>query len=320
MNWPKISIVTPSYNQGKYIEQTILSVINQNYPNLEYIVIDGGSTDETISIIRKYEKFISYWVSEKDDGQSHAINKGLEKCTGDIFNWLNSDDWYEPDALYIVAKEFMKDDSVLFVSGYENHVFENGEKVVHNGTYLNDDLLETIERCELTQPSTFFKLSSIRKIGGVSNQLHYIMDGEMWVRLMLIYGQKGFIKLDKVLVNFRLHENSKTVSNLIVNNFRFERAGIITSLLEFVGLPNHFKEFYIKHTYHSLENLVLENNWMCNNEITTKKKIKIYFIKKYISLQFSLNRKVDASIGIKELIKNHQYDLFLLKALCKLLF
>jgi glycosyltransferase involved in cell wall biosynthesis len=90
---PKISILTPSYNQGQYIEQTIQSILSQNYPNLEYIVIDGGSTDNTVEILKKYDQHITYWVSEKDRGQSHAINKGIEKCTGVLFNWLNSDDY-----------------------------------------------------------------------------------------------------------------------------------------------------------------------------------------------------------------------------------
>jgi glycosyltransferase involved in cell wall biosynthesis len=103
---PKISIVTPSFNQGRFIEKTILSVIEQDYPNLEYIIIDGGSTDESVEIIKKYEKHLAYWVSEPDRGQSHAINKGFERATGEIFGWLNSDDWYHPGALKALAEAF----------------------------------------------------------------------------------------------------------------------------------------------------------------------------------------------------------------------
>lgn len=99
VEYPKITLVTPSFNQGEFIEETIRSVLLQNYPNLEYIIIDGGSTDDTVAIIKKYEKYISYWISEKDKGQSEAINKGLKIATGEIFNWLNSDDYYAPGTL-----------------------------------------------------------------------------------------------------------------------------------------------------------------------------------------------------------------------------
>src|ERR1700741_2339226 len=104
---PKISIITPSYNQGKYIEQTILSVIEQGYPDYELIIIDGGSTDDTIEVIKKYESKIAYWISEKDNGQADAINKGLAKATGEIFNWINSDDILEKDALQIIGEYFL---------------------------------------------------------------------------------------------------------------------------------------------------------------------------------------------------------------------
>ena len=110
-----ISIVTPTYNQGQYIEQTIQSVLNQNYPNLEYIIIDGGSTDNTVEIIKKYEKHLKFWVSEKDNGQANAINKGLQYCTGEIFNWLNSDDYLEPGALLNIANAFSS--NVQMVAG-----------------------------------------------------------------------------------------------------------------------------------------------------------------------------------------------------------
>src|SRR6185295_10169303 len=107
MSLPRISIVTPSYNQGQYLEQTIRSVLTQDYPNLEYIIIDGGSTDDSVQIIRKYESRISSWVSEPDSGQSEALEKGFALATGEIAAWINSDDFYEKDALYKVARAYM---------------------------------------------------------------------------------------------------------------------------------------------------------------------------------------------------------------------
>ena len=125
----KISIITPSYNQGNYLEQTIDSVLSQNYQNLEYIIIDGGSTDNSVEIIKKHQKHLHYWVSEKDSGQSEAINKGLKIAGGEIINWLNSDDYYTANALKTVAEHF-EDESVLVVSG-RSDIWKN-EKILFN--------------------------------------------------------------------------------------------------------------------------------------------------------------------------------------------
>jgi glycosyltransferase involved in cell wall biosynthesis len=318
--YPKISIVTPSYNQGKFIEQTILSVINQNYPNLEYIIIDGGSTDDTIDVIKKYESRITYWVSEPDSGQSHAINKGLEKCTGEIFNWLNSDDWYNPGALFEVANAFINNKSAQFVSGYENLIELNGMANLHTGTFLKPSIEETIELCEVAQPSTFFKLDAIRKVNGVSEDLHYIMDGEMWIKLLMLYGQGHFIKLGKVLVNFRLHSNSKTVSNAVVNNFWLERSNIILDLQRSIGLPEKIKHFFQETVYQSPKLMKLERKWEFNDEFISPRKLRIFFIKKYMLKQFLANNRKEATWSVKQLILNRSFDLVLLKSIVKLCF
>lgn len=238
-NWPKISIVTPSYNQGEYIEETILSVINQNYPNLEYIIIDGGSTDNTIDIIKKYEKHITYWVSEPDRGQSHAINKGLEKCTGDVFNWLNSDDYYEPEALFKVGEAFTNSDTYV-LAGRERRINEQGQEVgISRGTTIMSDLSETIGKCHIDQPSTFFRLSTLKPLLPLDDTFHYLMDGEMWLRYLLYWGQDQVEKTDTVLVNFRLHESSKTVSSY--RKFQIDKNTFENNLVENFAIEESIK-------------------------------------------------------------------------------
>src|SRR5665647_1802387 len=159
MNYPKISIVTPSFNQGRYIEQTIQSVINQNYPNLEYIIIDGGSTDDTIEVIKKYEKHISFWISEPDKGQADAINKGFAKCTGDIFNWINSDDYYEPETFKKLSNLFTTHKAVNVVCGKEWAFNDENftERTLHPGSIIKETVFETIQIGIIDQPCTFFR-------------------------------------------------------------------------------------------------------------------------------------------------------------------
>lgn len=317
-NWPKISIVTPSLNQGGFIEETIRSILLQNYPNLEYIIIDGGSTDESISIIKKYEQWITYWVSEKDNGQSNAINKGISKCTGKIFNWLNSDDVYTAEALADVGKAFMNNAS-LAVSGNENHFGDGMEPYNYYGTSLKPTIAETIEFCEISQPSTFIALAAVKKVGGVSEDLHCIMDGEMWIKILLLYGQNSFVKLNKVLVNFRFHKTSKTVINFQDNSFLKERSSIIASLQHFTRVPVEIIEFYNDHVYGKTKVVDLERSWTFNNKIISPRELRLYFIKKYVMKQFINRNFTTAYNGIKELILNKAFDFYLLKACIKLL-
>ncbi len=206
IDYPKISIVTPSYNQGQFIEETIRSILLQNYPNLEYIIIDGGSNDETAEVIMKYEKWITYWVSEKDNGQSHAINKGLTKCTGKVFNWLNSDDYFTPNALEVVGANFFNSGCYSLIG----HVKDFPKPLVYR-TRLRS-LEETIAYANLVQPGTFFDLETIKELGGVHEDCNYMMDAEMWLKFLFTYGIEKVKKVDDILVNFRFHADSKTVS------------------------------------------------------------------------------------------------------------
>jgi glycosyltransferase involved in cell wall biosynthesis len=206
---PRISIVTPSFNQGQFIEETICSVLDQNYGNLEYIIIDGGSSDETVQVIKKYEKFLKYWVSEGDQGQSHAINKGLLHCTGEIFNWLNSDDLLAPDALSAIAERFV-DPEIDIVSGKEIH-FDGSSEKLREGTILYPDLAQNLLNGVIYQPSTFWRFSALKPLLPVNETLHYLMDTQLWVNYIMNNGISKVKKIDKVLAKFRLHKDSKTV-------------------------------------------------------------------------------------------------------------
>lgn len=218
----KISIITPSYNQGQFLEQTIDSVLSQNYPNLEYIIIDGGSSDNSIEIIKKYEKHLTYWVSEKDNGQSHAINKGYAKATGEIINWLNSDDYYEKDSLCKVSQVF-ENSEVKVVCG-RSRVFDDSSKTESYSTgtdIYKNNLAKTIAWARIDQPETFFRRSSLNTQYLVNERLHYIMDRDLWIRYLISNGLSGIQTIPDILVNFRLHSSSKSISQ--IENFGIER-------------------------------------------------------------------------------------------------
>lgn len=213
MNLPKISLITPSFNQAAYLEQTIQSVLEQQYPHLEYIIMDGGSTDGSLDIIRKYEKHLAYWISEKDSGQSEAINKGLQRATGEIVNWLNSDDYLEPNALWKIGKVF-QNPQVNVVCG-NTRLFRHSNETVSfsNGTDVYPgNLAKTIGWARIDQPATFFRRTAVEEMGFLNEQLHYLMDREWWMRYLFGFGLDGIVKIPEVLVNFRLHDQSKTVS------------------------------------------------------------------------------------------------------------
>jgi glycosyltransferase involved in cell wall biosynthesis len=230
IHWPRISIVTPSFRQGHYIEETIRSVLLQGYPNLEYRVFDGGSTDDTVAILQKYEPFLTSWVSEPDKGQSDAINKGLAQATGDVFNWLNSDDFYTPGTLQRVA-QLMAQPGVTCVSG-QSRVFRGTiDHTLHlypGVTSYPDNLARTIAKLNIGQPETFFALSAVRAMGPLSPQLHFCMDAEWWLKYLLLFGNNQVKKTEDVFVNFRLHDDSKTVS--LARSFYADRAALFYDL------------------------------------------------------------------------------------------
>ena len=242
MNFPKISIVTPSFNQGKYIEQTILSVLDQHYPNLEYIIIDGGSNDDTVEILKKYKDQITYWISEPDKGQTHAINKGFEKCTGDIFNWINSDDYYEPGTFDKLANLFTEHPQVDVVCGREwsfNDVRPEA-KTMNAGSIIKQNVYETIRVGVIDQPCTFFKMKRIESFFPLNESLHYVMDRQLWLSYLLEYGQAHILQTDQIFTWFRLHAQSKSIEQ--AHHFEAEADLLSQSLFRQLIAPAILKE------------------------------------------------------------------------------
>jgi len=211
LTWLKISIVTPSLNQAQFLERTILSILNQNYPNLEYIIIDGGSTDRSVEIIKKYEKYLTYWVSEPDKGQANAINKGFQKSTGEILAWLCSDDVYLP-------KSLMKISSVCTKTGAD---------LVYGNTYLINEIDKIIGEhrnvryskffpkaaiingiFSISQPSMFWRRELFINVGGVNEKLCNVLDNDLIIKFLLtnpkVVNTKDFISCE------RLHAARKT--------------------------------------------------------------------------------------------------------------
>jgi len=216
----KLSIVTPSFNQGHFLEETIQSVLNQRYQNLEYIVIDGGSTDRSVDIIRRYEKHLTYWVSEKDRGQVHAINKGLLKATGDLFAFINSDDVYLPGTFSGIVDHFeahpqrnwICGDTVMFGEGCQTQLVE--AKVPRSAAQC----LSWAYRAP--QPGHFWKRELVT--GGFDEAWPYDFDHDLYVRLLLAGHICEHVALP--VAAYRLHSVSKTVAEGHRQIAEFERS------------------------------------------------------------------------------------------------
>lgn len=210
--WPRISIVTPSYNQGQFIEETIRSVLLQGYPDIEYIIIDGGSTDGSVDIIRKYEGSLSFWVSETDAGQSDAINKGLRRATGSIVNWLNSDDFLAPRALRKIAEAFGGEDETLGAVAGIGHKIDANRNIFYSPLpeLINrETLLRAIDGWNFMQPACFFRKSAWDKCGPIRTDLHYCMDYAFWLKMSKEY---EFKVLNEDIAYINAHPAAKSIA------------------------------------------------------------------------------------------------------------
>lgn len=211
---PKISIITPSFNQGNFIQQTIDSVLGQKYPNLEYIIIDGGSTDGTLKILKEYKNQLQ-WISEKDNGQSEAINKGLKISSGDILAFLNSDDVYEPGSLEKVGRFFTRHIEAKWVTGKCFTIDHLGRKTrplitMYKNIWLHLNFSPSLFVLNfISQPATFWRREITERIGYLNELLFYTMDYEYWLRMIKV-SKYSFI--NSYLASFRYYPNSKSGS------------------------------------------------------------------------------------------------------------
>jgi len=202
---PLVTVVTPSYNQGRFIEQAILSVLDQDYPAIEYLVMDGGSSDQTLDVLRKYSKRLAF-VSEKDRGQAHAVNKGFRRASGEILAFLNSDDKYLPGAVSAAVKGLQAQPDAPFLYGEAYHIDEDGRILDRYPTepFSCSRLADT---CFICQPTVFIRKGALDEAGYLDETLNYCLDYELWIRLSRLAEP---VYLTRYLANSRLHKTTKT--------------------------------------------------------------------------------------------------------------
>lgn len=250
---PKISIITPSYNQGQYLEETILSVLNQGYPNLEYIIIDGGSSDNSVDLIKKYEKYLAYWVSESDNGQAHAINKGIAMSTGDITGWINSDDIYFPWAFKTVIGFFKRFKSIHLVWG-SRVLVDQDTRIVGVSMASRKPPPDPTSK-NINSESAFWRSEIHSVVKGMNEELKFAMDLDFFCRISLDFKIQS---IPEPLGGFRCHPENK--SSTIQDVCFEETQSIYKSLfgLDYKGVNRQKqKAFSVFHCFRFPLNLVL---------------------------------------------------------------
>jgi glycosyltransferase involved in cell wall biosynthesis len=220
MKLPKITVVTPSYNQARFLEATIQSVLNQEYPNLEYIVIDGGSTDGSVEIILRYTQYLTYWVSEPDNGQTDALIKGFARATGDILCWLNSDDLFEPETLKQVAEFFIENPQVHVVYGDSTWINAEGKKLRPKKEHAFNLFIFFYDHVYIPQPSTFFRRDIYEKVEGLNSEIDVAMDADLWIRFAKV---TNIHHLRRQWSRMRFHKDAKTHPQRLLKKARMQR-------------------------------------------------------------------------------------------------
>ena len=255
--WPRISIVTPSLNQGRFIEETIRSVLLQNYPNLEYIVVDGGSTDQTLNVMRKYDRWITHWVSEPDRGQSHALNKGFAFATGDVLAYLNSDDLYEPGALGKIAQCYSENNGFeLFVGSCT--IFDEDHKQRISNPWWPDTPAYFLQPfgSPFAQPASFWSPAVYRNTGGFNEGLDYIMDREFFLRLALDGVHPHFVS--DVVARYRDHPGTKTRQTIRIYQ---ESISVVQQFAAACGLKSQDRRALLKKIRNDIDYLTIFIWW-----------------------------------------------------------
>lgn len=249
--FPKISVVIPSYNQGKYLESTLLSIIEQNYPNLEIILIDGGSNDESLDIIKKYSHYLSYWQSEPDGGQSNAINVGFKKANGEILCWLNSDDSFLPNSLFHVAEVFNKSSFGFYYS--DVFLIDTvGKKFKRIKARKTSYIAQVYGYFAIPQQASFWTPEVFRRAGPLNESNKTCMDGEFYINVLKIKNI-NIVKENIPLANFRIHPESLTGSSRNKVQYKKDRYQLI---VDHENRINWFKKYYYKYFLRFISKLI----------------------------------------------------------------
>lgn len=247
---PKITIITPSFNQGQYLTRSISSVISQGYPNLEYFVIDGGSSDASVDVIRQHEDHIDYWVSEEDSGQSAAINKGLMRATGELIGWIASDDWYEPGCFERVVSYYKQHPNAIVLGDCMRHYEPAGRQRLLRPTNTSFSTLLRYWKSGFCppQPSIFFPSAVLKKVGLLNENLNYAMDLDLWLRMSRI---TEFVYIPNVLSHYLIHSESKSGSGDGFLKFRKEWKSVCFAHLRDAPIVEKVK-FFLEYYYYRI--------------------------------------------------------------------
>jgi glycosyltransferase involved in cell wall biosynthesis len=255
---PKISIVTPNLNQCSFLEETIRSVLLQGYPDLEYIIIDGGSTDGSVEIIKKYDKWLKYWVSEPDRGQSHALNKGFTKATGRIHAYLNSNDLYNSGAFHVIGHHFSQENTVQLVVGECICFDQNGLVDIFRPRWPKN-LHHFLQPFSSTfaQPAAFWSGRIFQKVGGFDEDFNFCFDQEFYLRL----GLSGIrpILISNRVASYREHTDSKTRSQRV--QFYLETIKLVHNHANALNLSTKQKELILKRINGELDYVKVFHIW-----------------------------------------------------------